>query len=135
MTVTAINPESLHRNPAFSQAIAIDGPHRTVYVGGQNAVDVDGNVVGRDDVAAQAGQVACNLQAALEAAGATMDDVVKLTVYLVEPNSAFPAYEAFQRVWGMPANPPTISLLYVSGLFQPDFLLEVDAVAVLPRIP
>ena len=135
MTVTAINPESLHRNPAFSQAIAIDGPHRTVYVGGQNAVDVEGNVVGRDDVAAQAGQVACNLQAALEAAGATMDDVVKLTVYLVEPNSAFPAYEAFQRVWGMPANPPTISLLYVSGLFQPDFLLEVDAVAVLPRIP
>ena len=135
MTVTPINPESLHRNPAFSQAIAIDGPHRTVYVGGQNAVDVDGNVVGRDDVAAQAGQVARNLQAALEAAGATMDDVVKLMVYLVEPNSAFPAYEAFQRVWGMPANPPTISLLYVSGLFQPDFLLEVDAVAVLPRIP
>lgn len=135
MTVTPIYPESLHRNPAFSQAIAIDGPHRTVYVGGQNAVDVDGNVVGRDDVAAQAGQVARNLQAALEAAGATMDDVVKLTVYLVEPNSAFPAYEAFQRVWGMPANPPTISLLYVSGLFQPDFLLEVDAVAVLPRNP
>ena len=78
----------------------------------------------------QAEQVARNLQAALEAAGATLDDVVKLTIYLVEPHSAFPAYGAFQRVWGMPATAPTISLLYVSGLFQPDFLLEVDAVAV-----
>ena len=130
MTITPINPETLHRNPAFSQAITVDGPHRTVYVGGQNAVDVDGNVVGQGDVEAQAEQVARNLQAALAAAGATLDDVVKLTIYLVEPHSAFPAYGAFQRVWGTPANPPTISLLYVSGLFQPDFLLEVDAVAV-----
>lgn len=130
MTITPINPETLHRNPAFSQAIAVDGPHRTVYVGGQNAVDVDGNVVGQGDVEAQAEQVARNLQAALAAAGATLDDVVKLTIYLVEPHSAFPAYGAFQRVWGMPATPPAISLLYVSGLFQPDFLLEVDAVAV-----
>ncbi len=130
MTITPINPETLHRNPAFSQAITVDGPHRTVYVGGQNAVDVDGNVVGQGDVAAQAEQVARNLEAALAAAGATLDDVVKLTIYLVEPHSAFPAYGAFQRVWGMPATPPTISLLYVSGLFQPDFLLEVDAVAV-----
>ncbi|MXZ89439.1 MAG: RidA family protein [Dehalococcoidia bacterium] len=130
MTITPINPETLHRNPAFSQAMTVDGPHRTVYVGGQNAVDVDGNVVGQGDVAAQAEQVARNLQAALEAAGATLGDVVKLTIYLVEPHSAFPAYGAFQRVWGMPATPPTISLLYVSGLFQPDFLLEVDAVAV-----
>ncbi|MCY3647978.1 MAG: RidA family protein [Chloroflexi bacterium] len=131
VTITPINPETLHRNPAFSQAVTVDGPHRTVYVGGQNAVDVDGNVVGQGDVEAQAEQVARNLQAALAAAGATLDDVVKLTIYLVEPHSAFPAYGAFQRVWGMPATPPTISLLYVSGLFQPDFLLEVDAVAVI----
>ncbi len=131
MTITPVNPETLHRNPAFSQAIAVEGPYRTVYVGGQNAVDVDGNVVGQGDIEAQAEQVARNLQAALEAAGATLDDVVKLTIYLVEPHSAFPAYGAFQRVWGMPAIPPTISLLYVSGLFQPDFLVEVDAVAVI----
>lgn len=130
MTITPVNPETLHRNPAFSQAIAVDGAHRTVYVGGQNAVDVDGNLVGEGDVAAQAEQVARNLQAALAAAGAGIDDIVRLTIYLVEPHSAFPAYEAFQRVWGMPATPPAISLLYVSGLFQPGFLLEVDAIAV-----
>ena len=130
MPITPINPETLHRNPAFSQAIAVDGPHRTIYVGGQNAVDVDGSVVGKGDVALQAEQVARNLQAALGAADASIDDIVKLTIYLVEPHSAFPAYEAFQRVWGMPVTPPAISLLYVAGLFQPDFLLEVDAVAV-----
>ncbi len=130
MTITPVNPETLHRNPAFSQAIAVDGAHRTVYVGGQNAVDVDGNLVGEGDVAAQAEQVARNLQAALAAAGAGIDDIVRLTINLVEPHSAFPAYEAFQRVWGMPATPPAISLLYVSGLFQPGLLLEVDAIAV-----
>ena len=135
MSITPINPETLHRNPAFSQAIAIDGPHRTIYVGGQNAVDPDGNVVGQGDVSAQAEQVARNLQAVLAAADATIDDIVKLTIYFVEPNSAFPAYQAFQRVWGMPARAPAISLLYVAGLFQPDFLLEVEAVAVVDRIP
>ena len=130
MTIRHINPETLHQNPAFSQAITVDGEHRTVFVGGQNAVDIDGNVVGQGDVAAQAGQVARNLLAALAAADATIDDVVKLTIYLVQPGSAFPAYEAFQRVGAMPASPPTVSILYVSGLFHPDFLLEVEAVAV-----
>ena len=135
MTVSRVNPETLHRNPAFSQAISVEGAHRTVYVGGQNAVDAGGNVVGQGDVAAQAEQVARNLQAVLAAADATIDDIVKLTIFLVEPNSAFPAYEAFQRVWGMPAEPPAISLLYVSGLFHPHFLIEVEAVAVVDRIP
>ena len=135
MTIRHLNPETLHRSPAFSQAITVEGAHRTVYVGGQNAVNVEGNIVGRGDVAAQAEQVARNLQAALAAADATIDEIVKLTIYLVEPNSAFAAYGAFQQVWGAPANPPTISVLYVSGLFNPEFLLEVEAVAVVDRIP
>lgn len=135
MTISHLNPATLHRNPAFSQAIAIEGAHRTIYAGGQYAVDVEGNVSGRGDVAAQATQVARNLQAVLAAADATTDDIVKLTIYLVEPNSAFPAYVAFQQVWGAPAEPPTISVLYVSGLFHPDFLLEVEAVAVVDSIP
>ncbi len=129
VTIRHLNPETLHRNPAFSQAVAVEGAHRAVWVGGQNAVDAGGNVVGKGDVAAQAEQTARNLLAALAAADAGIDDVVKLTVYVVAGQSAFPAYEAFGRVWGMPANPPALSLVYVSALFHPDFLLEVEAVA------
>lgn len=129
MTVRHLNPETLPRNPAFSQAVAVEGPCRTVWVGGQNAVDAGGNVVGKGDVAAQAEQVARNMLAALAAAEAGIDDVVKMTVYVVTGQPAFPAYEAFRRVWGTPANPPALSLVYVAALFHPDFLLEVEAVA------
>ena len=55
-SVEHINPEGLHANPAFTQAISVEGPIRTVFVGGQNAVDQSGNVVGESDVRAQAEQ-------------------------------------------------------------------------------
>ena len=130
MTVRHLNPATLPSNPAFSQAVAVEGAYRTVWVGGQSAVDAEGNVVGKGDVVAQAEQTARNLLAALAAAEAGIDDVVKMTVYVVAGQPALPAYEAFQRVWGAPANPPALSLVYVAALFHPDFLLEVEAVAV-----
>ena len=52
-----LNPEGLHKNPAYSQAVVTEGNVRTVYVGGQNAVDASGQVVGRDDIGAQAQQI------------------------------------------------------------------------------
>ena len=133
MTIRHLNSETLPRNPAFSQAVAVEGAYRTVWVGGQIAVDAGGNVVGKGDVAAQAEQTARNLLAVLAAADAGVDDVVKLTVYVVAGQSALAASEGFQRVWGTPANPPARSLVYVSALFHPDFLIEVDAVAVVAQ--
>ena len=126
MTIRHLNSETLPGNPALSQAVAVEGAYRTIWVGGQIAVDAGGNVVGKDDVAAQAEQTGRNL---LAAADAGIDDVVKLTVYVVAGQSALAAHEGFQRVWGTPANPPARSLVYVSALFHPDFLIEVDAVA------
>jgi enamine deaminase RidA (YjgF/YER057c/UK114 family) len=133
MTVEHLNPDGLHANPAFSQAVAVRGPHSTVYVGGQNAVSSAGEIVGKGDVAAQAAQVAENLGLALEAAGATFADVVRWNVYAVQGQPVGPALGAFQAVIGdrMP-KPPAISVLFVAGLAHPDFLLEVDAVAVIP---
>lgn len=127
-----LNPEGLHRNPAFTQAVSVRGPHATVYVGGQNAVDAAGNIVGKGDVAAQAAQVARNLQTALAAAGARLEHVVKWNVYVVQGQPIGPAMGAFQEVLGRPADPPAISVLFVAGLAHPDFLLEMDAVAVVP---
>ena len=131
-TVEYIAPEGLHSNPAFSQVIAVEGPHRTVFVGGQNAVDATGSIVGSGDLAAQSEQVARNLRTALEAGGAELSDVVRWTVYLVQGQSPMVAFQTFHEVLGASPNPPTISVLQVSALAHPEFLIEVDAIAVVP---
>ena len=132
-TVSYLNPEGLHRNPAFSQVVVTSGRTRTVYVGGQNAVDSSGAIVGKDDIGAQAAQVAKNLQVALDSAGARVEHVVKWTVYVVEGQSVGPAMGGFQQVLGQLPNPPAISVLFVAALAHPDFLLEVEAIAAVPE--
>ena len=131
--VKHINPAGLHKNPAFSQVAVVQGKARTVYVGGQNALNESGEIVGPGDLARQAEQVFQNLETALAAAGAKLEHVIKWNVYVVAGQAAQPAFEVFQRVWGNRANPPLISLLFVAGLANPDFLLEIEAIAVVPE--
>ena len=133
MTVEHLNPETLHSNPVFSQAIAVSGPHRTIFVGGQNAVAADGTIIGKGDAAAQTVKSMQNIQAALEAGGASPADIVKLTIYIVQGHLSREVFLASQEVWGPQPNPPTISVLQVAGLANPDFLVEIDAVAVVPE--
>jgi len=132
-TVSYLNPEGLHRNPAFSQLVATRGRTRTIYIGGQNAVDSSGTIVGEGDIGAQATQVATNLQVALAAADAHVGHIVKWTVYVVQGQPVGPAMGAFQQAFGALPNPPTISVLFVTALAHPKFLLEVEAVAVVPE--
>ncbi len=106
------------------------GSVKTVYVGGQNAVDASGEVVGAGDIKLQAELIFENLQTALAAGGARLDDVVKWNIYVVQGQPPQPAFEVFQRVWGNRPNPPLITLLFVAGLAQRDYLMEIDAVAV-----
>lgn len=133
--VRYLSPEGLHRNPAFSQAVSVDGPHRTVYVGGQNAVDAKGAIVGEGDVAAQGAQVARNLRAALGAAGAGPEHVVQWRVFLVESASPREAFEAFGRAFGPLPHAPAVTVARVAGLAHPAFLVEVEAVAAVPVEP
>lgn len=133
MDVQHLNPEGLFRNPAFSQAVSVSGPHRTVYVGGQNAVDAAGNIVGSGDIGAQSRQVYANLRLALAAAGADLEHVVKWTVYAVEGQPIEPGLAAFQEAWGTRQDPPAISVVFVSSLGNPEFLVEIDAIAVVPE--
>jgi enamine deaminase RidA (YjgF/YER057c/UK114 family) len=132
-SVQHLNPDGLHKNPAYSQAIVVSGPTKTVYVGGQNAVDASGAIVGRGDIKVQTEQIYKNLQIALEAGGAKLEHVVKWNVYAVQGQPIQPAFEVFQRVWGNRPNPPVITVAYVSGLAHPDFLAEMDAIAVVPQ--
>ena len=110
--------------------MTVEGSHRTVYVGGQNAVDDAGKIIGKGDIAAQTRQVCRNLQVALTAAGADTEHVVKWTICLVQGQPVHAAFAAAREVLGAFPNPPTISVLQVAGLAHPDFLVEIDAVAV-----
>jgi len=130
--VEYLNPEHLHKNRAFTHVISVTGPVKTIYVGGQNAVDGQGNIVGKGDIKIQVQQVLTNLRQALAAAGAEPEHIIKWIVYLVQGQSVREGFEAFQQFWGHRSNPPTITMVYVSGLANSDFLLEMEAVAVVP---
>ena len=131
--VSYLNPEGLHKNPVYSQAVVTTGAVRTIYVGGQNGVDTAGAIVGKGDIAVQAAQVASNLRVALAAGGAKAEHVVKWNVYIVQGQAPEAAMGAFQKVLGPLPNPPIITVLYVAAFANPDFLLEVDAIAVVPE--
>jgi enamine deaminase RidA (YjgF/YER057c/UK114 family) len=128
--VQYLNPDSLLRNPAFTQVIVAPAGAKTIYIGGQDAVDASGAIVGKGDIAAQTEQVYRNLEVALEAAGAKLEHVVKWTIYIVQGQSMQSGFGVFQRIWGDRGNPPTITVAYVAALANPDFLVEIDAIAV-----
>jgi enamine deaminase RidA (YjgF/YER057c/UK114 family) len=131
-SVRYVDPEGLNKNPAFTNLVVVEGPVRTVYVGGQDSVDASGNIVGKGDVAAQTEQVLANLRAALAAGGARPEHVVKWNLLVVEGEPLEAGFSAFRRAWGDPPNPPAITMAYVAGLANPDFLVEMDAIAVVP---
>lgn len=132
-TVEYLSPDGLHKNPAFSQLVVTGGRARTIYIGGQNAVDAAGTIVGKGDIGAQAEQVARNLQTALAAAGADVAHIVKWTVYIVAGQPLEPGMAGFMKVLGQLPNPPAITGVFVAALANPDFLLEVEAIAVVPE--
>lgn len=131
--VQYLNPDGLPRNPAFTNVVTVTGPVKTVYIGGQDAVDASGAIVGKGDLKAQTEQILKNIQAALAAAGAQPEHVIKWTIYVVQGQSVQDGFAAFQSVWGNPPNPPVITVAFVAGLGHPDFLAEIDAVAVVPE--
>jgi len=131
MKIAHLNPDELHKNPAFSQAVSVEGPAKTVYVGGQNAVSAEGQIVG-DDLGTQTERALKNVLTALAAAGATQENVVKLTIYVAQAaaGSLAQAFAVAQKVWGRHAT--AISVLIVAGLANPQFLVEIDAIAAVP---
>ena len=135
MPVTLLTPAGLPQTPTHQQVSVATGT-RTVHVAGQVAIDERGESVGVGDVAAQVEQVHRNLVAALASAGATFDDVVRLTMYMADlrPETLGPAVEALLRTreaMGITAAPP-LTCIGVSALASPDYLLEIEAIAVLP---
>jgi len=132
MVITRINPPTLSANPAFTQVAVVDRPAQWIFIGGQNGVTAEGKIVG-NDIASQTEQSFRNVIAALTAADAGLSDVVKMTIYIVAGQSLRDGFAAAQKLGVIGATPPTISVLVVAGLANPDYLVEIDAVAVKER--
>ena len=130
--VEFINPGSMHSNPAYSQAVVLPAGARTMLIGGQNAVAADGSIVGKGDLGAQTTQALQNLQACLAEAGAGVENLVQVTLYIAGDIDIRPGFEAWVAVWGRRANPPTVCAAKVLGLAHPDSMIEISAIAILP---
>jgi enamine deaminase RidA (YjgF/YER057c/UK114 family) len=133
LKVEYVNPESLHKPRGYTHAVAVSGPHKTLYIGGQNAVNEKGETVGKANLKVQAAQALDNIERALEAVGAKFENVVKMTVYLVAGQNPQEGFAAFSEKWQNRATPPAVTVLFVNGLGNPDWLLEIEAIAVMPE--
>lgn len=131
--VEFLNPDGLVRNPAFTNVAVVSGAVKTVYIGGQDAITADGEIVGQGDLAAQTVQVLRNLETALKAAGAGIEHLVKLNILVLEGQDFRAGYGAFQETWGDLPNPPLVTGAMVSALAHPDYLVEIEAIAVVPE--
>jgi len=124
------NPEGLFNSKIFSQVVTVSGSGKTIYIGGQNAVDSEGNLVGRDDLELQTKQVLQNIKTALASENATFDDVIKLNIYMVDGCDPAVGLKAFKESIGEMEKPPLITVLKVAALANPLYLIEIEAIAV-----
>jgi enamine deaminase RidA (YjgF/YER057c/UK114 family) len=128
--IRRIDPSELGTPPGYSQVVDVHAG-RIIFIAGQTALDQEGKLVGKSDFAAQAEQVFRNLSVALQSVGCTAANLVKLTVFLQDLDS-LPTYrEARNCFFGTTTPPaaPAITLVEVSRLYSPDFLIEIEAIA------
>jgi 2-iminobutanoate/2-iminopropanoate deaminase len=115
----------------FAQAIEIEAKGRLVFISGMVAKGADGKVVGVGDIEAQTRQVCENVKAAIEAAGGTMDDICRVDVY-VRNMEHFEKIHKVRREFFKSAPPPASTMVEVSKFTSPDYLIEINAIAVVP---
>jgi len=135
MPVTFINPDGLPAVDLYRQVSVAEGS-KMVFIAGQVARTADGGKVGEGDFGAQVEQCYLNLHTALTAAGATFDNVAKLTVYFVDwtPDKMGAYIDGATRAFttvGISAPVPPLTGIGVAALAEPDLLVEIEAIAVL----
>ena len=123
-----IMPPGTSPNPPFSPGVRVGD---FLFVSGNVGMGSDGNLVGLGDCEAQSRQTMVNIRAIVEAAGATMADVVKITCFLTNM-ADYPAYSKVRaEIW--PSSPPASSTVAVAALVRPELLVEVEAVVHVPN--
>jgi reactive intermediate/imine deaminase len=125
--VQHVNPPELSKPTGYTHVVEVTGG-RTLYISGQVALDRTGAVVGKGDLKAQTRQVFENLKAALSASGATLDDVVKITIFMTDA-SQVQAVRDVRDTYFTKA-PPASTAVEVTRLVRPELMIEIEAVAV-----
>ncbi|NHM32916.1 RidA family protein [Neobacillus terrae] len=126
--VKYINPEGMPPTFGYTHVVEVKNA-RSIYISGQLALDNEGQIVGKGDLATQTKQVFENINKALEAAGACFKDVVKLTFFLTDISNMKVVREIRDQYVNT-ANPPASSAVEVRKLISEDFLIEIEAIAV-----
>ena len=122
-----VTPQGMTANPAFSPGVQVG---EFLFISGTVGNDAAGNLVGVGDCEAQTRQTFANIKSITEAAGATMDDVVKITCFLIDVAD----YAAYGKVRSetFGSGPPASSTVIVAALVRPEFLVEVEAIVHVP---
>ncbi len=131
MTINRIDPPAVNGAPGLISQITVANGHDLAFVSGQVSWDAEGTILGVGDYAAQAAQIAVNIDANLEALGVGRDAIVKETVYVVDwtPELLPVVIGGLRNGSAVPAS----TLVGVSALFHPDALIEVEIVVAIPR--
>lgn len=127
------NPVSVATPKGYSQAAVVDlGNCKMIILSGQVPLDSKGNLVGKDDLSKQTEQVFLNIKNIISDLGGTMDNIVKLGIYMVDV-SQVQTFRDIRNKFIDIKNPPASTLVQVSKLFRDDVLLEVEATAIIPK--
>jgi enamine deaminase RidA (YjgF/YER057c/UK114 family) len=126
------NPDTMAKPTAGYSQVAEVTEGKTIYVAGQVAMDASGTLVGKDDFRAQVDQAFKNINAAVQAAGGDFHSVIKLTYFCAESVDAaqIPSLREIRDKYVDTAHPPTSTLVVVKRLARPEWLIEIEAVAV-----
>lgn len=129
-SIKRLNPPELGSPPGYSQIVDV-AAGRMIFIAGQTSLDQDGELIGKNDFAAQAEQVFRNLNVALRSVGCTAGDLVKLTVFLRDMSNLSVYREARNQFFATVTPPaaPAVTLVEVSKLYGADFLIEIEAIA------
>lgn len=123
-------PDGLHTPFShYSHSVEVEGAKKLIFCAGQVAGDEQGNILGPDDFEAQGELVMENIRKVLDQAGAKLGDVVKLVSYVCNPHDVKKVRALVKKHF--PENPPANTICVLRGLAHADYLLEIDATAVL----
>lgn len=127
-----INPDTVFKSPAFSQAVVTSASAKRIIIGMQNSVDLNGEIVGKGDIAAQVTQTLANIDACLHAAGTSKENITIMRVYLLHGINLQEAFAAFQAWASRTTPPPANTVFWVPQLHNPSLLIGIEVEAIIP---
>ena len=128
-TIEKYCPAGLYDPSGYSQGIKVTGAQTILFLAGQVAYDADGGVAHKGDFTAQARAAFGAIRKLVEAAGGTLDNVVKINTYVTDMRNRPHFRTVRDEFFGVKG--PASTLIEVSALADPDYLVEIEAIAVI----